>query len=47
MSFPDELGFEELVDLITDRCVLLGVEPVAFLNGGLVGGVDIEPVDNG
>ena len=41
MSFPDELGFEELVDLLTDHSVLLRVEPAVFLNDRLVSGVDI------
>ena len=46
VSFPDELGFEELVDLLTNHSVLLRVEPVAFLNDTLMSGVNIELVDD-
>ena len=46
MSFPYELGFEELVDLLADRHVSFGVEPSAFLDNRLVRRIDVEPVDN-
>ena len=46
VSFPYELGFEELVDLIADRRVSFRVEPSAFLDNKLVGGIDVEPVDD-
>ena len=46
MNFPYELGFEELVDLIADRRVSFGVDPSAFLGNKLVGGIDVEPVDD-
>ena len=46
MSFTDELGFKELVNLLTDRSVLLRIEPAMILNDKLVSGVNIEPMDD-
>ena len=46
VSFPYELGFEKLVDLLTDRSVPLRVQTASFLNDRLISGVDIEPVEN-
>ena len=46
VSFPDELGFEELVVLLTDRHVPLRVKPATFLNDRFVSGIDIEPMDD-
>ena len=46
VSFPYELGFEEPIDLLTNRCMSFGVEPSAFLDNRLVGRIDVEPVDD-
>ena len=45
MGFPNELGFEELTNLLTDHGVPFRVEPAVFLNNGLMSRVNIKPVD--
>ena len=46
VNFPYELGFKELLDLLAYRRVSFKVEPSLFLDDRLVGGVDVELVDN-
>ena len=46
VGFPNELGFEELVNLFADQDLPLKVDPTVFLNDRFMSGVDIEPVED-
>ena len=46
VSFSYEFGFEEVVDLLADRCVSFRVEPVKLLDDEFLSRIDIEPVNN-
>ena len=46
VGFLDEVGLEELVDLLTNHRVLLRIEPSVLLNDRLVGWIYIKPMDN-
>ena len=46
MGFLDEVGFEELTNLLTDHRRPLRVEPLMLLNDGLVGQIYAEPMDD-
>ena len=45
MGFPNELGPDELVDLLANRRILFRVEPAALLNDRLVGQIYIKLVN--
>ena len=46
MGFPDKVGFEELVDLLTDICISFRIESSALLNDRFMVQIYVEPVDN-